>query len=154
MHQVGYLQILRSLYLQVLLKLPDLLHKRVFRRGQAFWTLQSTLCSLHTTMFQIKYFDILPTEYIYEICMNLKSTLIIFMTGFYNWKRVCLLRGTSWVYKLRVIKNECRGFNNLSFTINLRQEYMYFFLFNRTTLQVFVTYLTGALYVHPLWFYK
>ena len=24
------------------------------------------------------------------------------------------------------------------------------FLFNRTTLQVFVTYLTGALYVHPL----
>jgi hypothetical protein len=28
------------------------------------------------------------------------------------------------------------------------------FLFNRTTLQVFVTYLTGAVYVHPLWFYK
>ena len=30
---------------------------------------------------------------------------------------------------------------------------MYFFLFNRTTFQIFVTYLTGALYVHPLWFY-
>jgi len=29
-----------------------------------------------------------------------------------------------------------------------------YFLFNRTTLQVFVTYLTGALYVHPLRFYK
>ena len=29
-----------------------------------------------------------------------------------------------------------------------------FFLFNRTTLSVFVTYLTGTLYVHPLWFYK
>jgi len=28
------------------------------------------------------------------------------------------------------------------------------FLFNRTTLQDFVTYLTGVLYVHPLWFYK
>jgi hypothetical protein len=28
------------------------------------------------------------------------------------------------------------------------------FLFNRTTIQVFVTYLTAALYVHPLWFYK
>ena len=28
------------------------------------------------------------------------------------------------------------------------------FLFNRTTLQVFVTYLTGALYVRPSWFYK
>jgi len=31
---------------------------------------------------------------------------------------------------------------------------MCIFLFNRTTLQVFVTYLTGALYVHSLWFYK
>jgi len=28
------------------------------------------------------------------------------------------------------------------------------YLFIKTTLQVFVTYLTGALYVHPLWFYK
>jgi len=28
------------------------------------------------------------------------------------------------------------------------------FLFIRTTLQVIVTYLTSALYVHPLWFYK
>ena len=33
-------------------------------------------------------------------------------------------------------------------------RYICIFLFNRTTLQVFVTYLTGALYVHPLWFYK
>jgi len=29
-----------------------------------------------------------------------------------------------------------------------------YYLFNRKTLQVFVTYLTGALYVHHLWFYK
>jgi hypothetical protein len=29
-----------------------------------------------------------------------------------------------------------------------------YFLFNRTTLQVFVTYRTGALYVQPLWFQK
>jgi len=28
------------------------------------------------------------------------------------------------------------------------------FLFNRTTLQGFLTYVIGALYVHPLWFYK
>ena len=28
------------------------------------------------------------------------------------------------------------------------------FLFNRTTLPVFATYRIGALYVHPLWFYK
>ena len=31
---------------------------------------------------------------------------------------------------------------------------IWIFLFNRTTLPVFVTYLTCALYVHPLWFYK
>ena len=54
----------------------------------------------------------------------------------------------------RVIRNDCRGFNNLSYTIHLRQEYMDIFLFNRTTLQVFVTYLTGALYVHTLWYYR
>jgi len=29
-----------------------------------------------------------------------------------------------------------------------------YFLLNRTTLQVSVTYLIGALYVHPLWFYE
>jgi len=28
------------------------------------------------------------------------------------------------------------------------------FWFNRTTLQIFVTYLRGVLCVHPLWFYK
>ena len=33
------------------------------------------------------------------------------------------------------------------------RSHMYF-SFNRTTLQDFVTYLTGTLNVHPLWFYK
>jgi len=28
----------------------------------------------------------------------------------------------------RVIQNDCRGFNNLSYTIHFRQEYMYFFI--------------------------
>ena len=28
----------------------------------------------------------------------------------------------------RVIRNDCRGFNNLSYTIHLRQQYMYFFI--------------------------
>jgi len=44
---------------------------------------------------------------------------------------------TLWLY--RVIQNGCRCFNNLSCTINLRYQ-LYAFLFNRTTLQVFVTY--------------
>ena len=53
----------------------------------------------------------------------------------------------------RVIQNDCRGFNNLSYKIHLKLQYMYF-LFNRTTLPVFVTYHTAALYVHRLWLYK
>jgi len=51
--------------------------------------------------------------------------------------------------KYRVIQNDCRGFNNLSYTIHLRYGCMYF-LFNRTILQVFVTYLIGAWNVVPL----
>ena len=56
----------------------------------------------------------------------------------------------TFVILYRVIRNDCRGFNNLSYTIHLRQGYMCFFLFNKTTFQVFVTYFTGALYVHRL----
>ena len=69
---------------------------------------------------------------------------------------VTYLTGALYVHRLwfyRVIRIDCRGFNNLSYTKHFRKECMYF-LFNRTTLQVFVTYLTDALYVHPLWFYK
>ena len=43
-------------------------------------------------------------------------------------------------------------YNSVNTTIILKCVRI--FLFNRTTLQVFVTYLTDALYVHPVWFYK
>jgi len=52
-----------------------------------------------------------------------------------------------------VIQNDCHGFNNLSHQYTWVSS-ICIFLFNRTTFQVFVTYLTGALYVHHLWFYK
>ena len=54
-----------------------------------------------------------------------------------------------YIYIYRVIRNDCRSFNNLSYKIHLRLEYMCF-LFNRITLQISVPYLTGALYMHPL----
>jgi hypothetical protein len=63
---------------------------------------------------------------------------------------LCLLLG-SHIY--RVIRNDCRYFNNLPYTIHYRQQYMYF-LCNITTLPVYVTYLTCALYVHRMWLYK
>ena len=72
---------------------------------------------------------------------NLYGTLLSVGTAYEHLESI-----TNIIY--RVIRNDCRSFNNFSYTIHLRQEY--FFLFNRTTLQVFVAYLTGALYVHPL----
>ena len=53
----------------------------------------------------------------------------------------------------RVIQNDCRGLKTCH-TQYTWDRSICMFLFNRTTLQVFVTYLTGALYLHPLWFYK
>ena len=63
------------------------------------------------------------------------------------------LQKTSHFSTYRVIRNHCRGFNNLSYTIHLRWEYMYFFYLIEQHSQ-FATYPTVALYVHPLWFYK
>ena len=78
-----------------------------------------------------------------SICIFLfnRTTLRVFVTYLIACVSVTLLNK-----KYRVIRNDCRDFNNLSYTIHLRSEYMYF-LFNRTTLQVVVTYLIGALYV-------
>ena len=58
-----------------------------------------------------------------------------------------------WSRTYRVIQNYCRVLTTCR-TKYTRDRSICIFLFNRTTLQVFVTYLTGALYVHPLWFYK
>ena len=97
------------------------------------------------------------------------------------WRRQCAgpqLRQPTWNMTLRHVRSD-RGFQtrNLDFmcpeTINTglfemifgvlttyHTQYTWdrsiciFFLFNRITLQVFVTYLIGALYVHRLWFYK
>jgi hypothetical protein len=54
----------------------------------------------------------------------------------------------------RVIQNDCRGFKQLVIHNTLEIGVYVFFLFNWTTHQVFVTYLTGALYMQAWWFYK
>jgi len=53
----------------------------------------------------------------------------------------------------RVTRNDCRGFNNCH-TQYTSDSSICIFLFNITTLQVFVTHPTDALYVHRLWLYK
>ena len=80
------------------------------------------------------------------------------MTCLDTWELFTLLSLSLTQTIYRVIRNDCKGFNNLSNTIHVHNIYIYssicIFLFNRRTLQVFVTYLTGALYVHRLWFYR
>jgi hypothetical protein len=52
-----------------------------------------------------------------------------------------------------VIRNDCLGLTTCHTQCTWDRS-ICIFLFNRTTFQVFVTYLTGALHVHHLWFYK
>ena len=59
----------------------------------------------------------------------------------------------SWKYNTGLFKM-IFGFSTTCHTKYTWDSSIRIFLFNRTTLSVFVTYLTGALYVHPLWFYK
>ena len=54
---------------------------------------------------------------------------------------------TGWFEMTVVVLTTCHTQYNSDSSICI-------FLFNRTTLPVFVTYITGALYVHRLWFYR
>jgi len=65
------------------------------------------------------------------------------------WSEILVV---SW-NKYRVIRNDCRGLTTCN-TQYTWDRSICVCLFTRTTLQVFVTYLTGALYMRPLWFYK
>jgi len=75
-----------------------------------------------------------------------------------GWEQSCL----AWSgLALREFKTSCTGLFEMIVEVLITCCTQYtsdrsvcIFLFNGTTLQVFVTYLTGALYVHPLWFYK
>jgi hypothetical protein len=49
--------------------------------------------------------------------------------------------------KYRVIQNDCRGFNNLSYTIHLRQEYVVA-LVDQEILKVFFYYVRCAVVMH------
>jgi len=87
----------------------------------------------------------------------------------HTFDRTTLFRVIIWPYRLlltqqthetiqrsqqyRVIRNDCRGLTTCH-TKYTWDRSRCFILFNITTLPVFVTYLTGALYVHPLWFYR
>ena len=65
-------------------------------------TLQSQAVTICTTTFDIQKFCILPTQCIYVCCVDLRTNSHYFpiqhyLTGFYNWDGVCLLRSTDCI---------------------------------------------------------
>ena len=92
-------------------------------------------------------------------CWEKQSTHFIF-NEFSFFRKSCLLwdeqigsirRGHNWQYNT--------GLSKIIFGVFTTTQYTWIrciciFLFNRTTFQIFVTYLIDALYVQRLWFYK
>jgi hypothetical protein len=72
--------------------------------------------TIYTTMYNIKKFYVLFTQIIYVIFTNLGVNSDFFScTGltvlFCNWDTMCLLRGTSWIFKICKLEQP----NELSF---------------------------------------
>ena len=72
-------------------------------------------------------------------------------------RRGCVLTPTptnTHMYKYKIYTGLLEIIVGVLTTCNTLEIRVYVFFISRTTLQVFVTYLTGAPYVHALWFYK
>jgi len=64
---------------------------------------KSRAVAICTTRLNVQKFHVLSTQCIYVFCMDLRTNSDYFpiqhwLTGFYNWDGVCLLRGTDWVF--------------------------------------------------------
>jgi len=97
----------------------------------------------------------LSNELQHEQCMNI-FLACDFMTWVTNhWNQACEIwdGDRSWTIYAGLFKMIV-GVLTTCHTQYIWDKNMCFFLFNRTTLQVSVTYLIGGTYVHPLWFYK
>ena len=49
--------------------------------------------------FNIQQLYVLPTQYIYVFCVDLRTNSDYFPMQHYNRDGICLLRGTGWIYK-------------------------------------------------------
>jgi len=64
-------------------------------------------------------------QFPWQVCDCDGNCIVEFLNGHLSQRLIVNLRR---VTKYRVIRNECQGFNYLSYTIDLRQDYMYFFV--------------------------
>ena len=81
----------------------------------------------------LKYYEILEVFKQFRACQKYCSKMLAYYTG---------------LFKMIV------GVLTTCHTQYTWDRSIYIFLYNRTTLQVFVAYLTSALCMQPLWFYK
>jgi len=75
----------------------------------------------------IQQFYVLPTQYIYVFCVDLRANSDYFtiqhsLAGFYKRDGVCLLRGTSWIFNYDSVLLHNNQTHN---TINLHHYLLY-----------------------------
>jgi len=126
-------------------------------RGSKIYFIDSFKLALHVSDNS---FTHLQEHFVYTVFWNNVPTVL---SAAGRWRR---LDGTlspvgSRQQSRYIVPKSCTGLLKMIFVVltTCHTQYTWdrsicVFLFNRTTLQDFVTYLTGALYVHPLWFYK
>jgi len=96
-------------------------------------------------MNNIKYFSLVQITSTHDAPKTPKYISIMNLSIFSTWNMVVVNTG---LFKLTdCVLTTCH-------TQYTSDSSICIFLFNRTTLHVFVTYFTGALYVHHLWFCK
>jgi len=70
-----------------------------------------------------------------QLCDELRTRIILLAILLSDWFFVSTVPSISFhrsfphLFIYRVIQSDCRGCNNLSYTINLRYQYMYFFIY-------------------------
>jgi hypothetical protein len=81
-----------------------MLHILAFKNIITLLTLLGQFVTICTTRFNIQKLYVLPTRFIFVICVGLRTNSCYFLieyegTGVYNRGGLCLLRGTDWIFK-------------------------------------------------------
>jgi hypothetical protein len=112
-------------------------------------SLASNFClpfTISVFSLMICYSLIVPTRS-WNTGRTVESHWLLIMFPSYSWKRDSSAGISTGLFKMIVwVLTTCR--TQYAWNRNTC------ILFNRKTLKIFVTYFIGALYVHPLWFYK
>jgi len=115
------------------------------------WKLQKFLVLFY---FSLSYIYIYIYIYIYNRSFFLFFTFFIHIYIYIYKKKVKKKKKLQFIYIYTGLFVMIVGDLTTCHTQYTWDSSICILLFNRTSLQIFVAYLTGALYVHSLWFYK